>query len=93
MLKLYLQVDNASIPIDPILAFLGIKLDPKLSYKSHLEHITAKIMNRTRQIRKVKSLKLHNQTSLCNTIFKSLVRPILDYAFVPINFTFSDDRR
>ena len=82
--KLELHIDNASVPMEPSPVFLGIKLDPKLSYKSHLEHITAKIMNRTRLIKKVKSLNLHNQTPLCTTIFKSLVRPILDYAFVPI---------
>ena len=34
-------------------------------------------------IRKIKSLKLKNQTELCLTIFKSLIRPILDYAFIP----------
>ena len=82
--KLKLHIDNASVPMEPSPVFLGIKLDPKLSYKSHLEHITAKIMNRTRLIKKVMSLNFHNQTSLCTTIFKSLVRPILDYAFVPI---------
>jgi hypothetical protein len=75
--KLKLHIDNASVPMKPSPVFLGIKLNPKLSYKSHLEHITAKIMNRTILIKKVKSLNLHNQTSRCTTIFKSLLRPRL----------------
>ena len=69
--------------MEPFPVFLGIKLDPKLSYKSHLEHISNKIVDRIRMIRKIKSMKLKNQTEICLTVFKSLIRSILDYAFIP----------
>ena len=81
--KLNLHINGVPIPMEPFPLFLGIKLDPKLSYKAHLEHITTKIVDRTRLIRKIKGLKLKNQTELCLTIFKTLIRPILDYAFIP----------
>jgi len=82
--KLNLKIGTTSIPMDPAPVFLGIKLDPKLAYTNHLEHITSKIAERTRLLRKVKSLKLPNQTELCITIFNSQIRSILDYAFIPI---------
>lgn len=70
--------------MEPFPTFLGIKLDPKLSYQAHLDYITPKIISRTNLIRRVKSLKLKNQTELCLTIFKSQIRSLLDYAFIPI---------
>ena len=81
--KLNLHINGVPIPMEPFPVFLGIKLDPKLSYKSHLEHITNKIVDRIRMIRKIKSMKLKNQTEICLTVFKSLIRSILDYAFIP----------
>ena len=81
--KLNLHVNNSPIPMEPYPVFLGIKLDPKLSYRAHLEHITSKIVDRIRIIRKIKSMNLKNQTALCITIFKSLIRSILDYALIP----------
>ncbi len=82
--KLDLHVDNSPIPLEPFPTFLGIKLDPKLTYVAHLEHISSKIVARTRLIRKVKNLNLKNQTALCTTIFKSQIQSIIDYAFIPL---------
>ena len=78
-----LILNNLPIPMEPFPVFLGIKLVPKLSYRSHLEHITTKIVDRIRLIRKIKSMNLKNQTEICLTIFKSLIRSIFDYAFIP----------
>ena len=82
--KLNLSIANTPIPLEPFPIFLGIKLDPKLSYQAHLEHITTKIISRTNLILRVKALKLKNQTELCLTIFNSQIRSVLDYAFIPI---------
>jgi hypothetical protein len=81
--KLNLRINNSQIPLNPFPVFLGIKLDPKLTYLQHLEHISTKIMSRTKLIRKVKSLKLKNQNEICLTIFKSQIKSIIDYAFIP----------
>ena len=66
--KLNLHIANTPIPLEPFPLFLGIKLDPKLSYTAHLEHVTTKIMNRINLLRKVKSLKLNIQEEICMTI-------------------------
>ncbi len=65
------------------LVLLGIKLDPKLSYKQHLEHISDKIISRTRLIRKIISLKLKNSRELSLIVFNSQIKSLLDYAFIP----------
>jgi hypothetical protein len=73
------------IPLDPFPTFLGIKLNPKLSYKQHLEKnrdISGKIMSRTRLIRKIVSLKLKNARELSLIVFNSQIRSLLDYAFI-----------
>ncbi len=81
--KLELNINNAPIPLDPFPTFLGIKLDPKLSYKQHLEHISDKIISRTRLIRKIISLKLKNSRELSLIVFNSQIKSLLDYAFIP----------
>jgi len=70
--------------MEPHPLFLGIKLDPKLSYSEHLTHISHKIANRVNLIRKVKGLKLKNQVDINLIIYKSLIRSIIDYAFIPL---------
>ena len=50
---------------------------------NHLEQISTKIISRTRLIRKIGSLNLNNHRELCMIIFKSQIRSILDYAFIP----------
>jgi hypothetical protein len=81
--KLNLTINGALIPLDPFPTFLGIKLDPKLSYQQHLEYISGKIMSRTRLIRKIVSLKLKNSRELSLIVFRSQIRSLLDYAFIP----------
>ena len=82
--QMKLLIDNTQIPMEPHPLFLGIKLDPKLSYSEHLTHISQKIANRVNLIRKIKGLKLKNQVEINLIIYKSLIRSIIDYAFIPL---------
>lgn len=76
---------NASIiPIDPSPRFLGHILDPKLSFKNHFESISAKIIGKTNLIRKIRSLKIKNKTSLSLLVYKSFIRSQLDFMFIAI---------
>jgi hypothetical protein len=59
-------------------------IDPKLSYSEHLTHISQKIANRVNLIRKLKGLMLKNQVDINLIIYKSLIRSIIDYAFIPL---------
>jgi len=60
----------------------NIKLDPKLTYKKRLEHMTIKIVPKMRVIRII-SLNLKNSRMLSMIIFNSQIRSQIDYAFIP----------
>ena len=70
------------ISIDPFPVFLGIKLDPKLSYDSHLNFVKQKIAIKINTICKIKRLKLKNSTKIRLTVYKSMIRSIFDYCNV-----------
>ena len=57
---------------------------PKLTYSEHLAHIQEKITNRAKMIQRVRGLKLKNQKELSLIVYNTLIRSILDYAFIPI---------
>ncbi|RNA12396.1 AP-like endonuclease reverse transcriptase [Brachionus plicatilis] len=75
------KINEQLIPIDPFPVFLGIKLDPKLSYTLHLRHITKRIVIKIATINKIKRLKLKNSIYLRLTIFRSMIRSIFDNSF------------
>ena len=72
------------IPIDPHPIFLGITLDPKLNFKKHLETLLNKISKKVNLFKKIKSLKI-NHIKINSILYKTLIRPIFDYAFIPIS--------
>ena len=80
--KLNLQIDNEQIPLDPHPTFLGIKLDPKLSYKKHLEEISKRQISKVNLIRKIKSFKWKTSRKINTTLYKSLIQTVFDYCFI-----------
>ncbi|CAF1073509.1 unnamed protein product, partial [Brachionus calyciflorus] len=83
--QLTLKITKNVIPIDPSPRYLGHILDPKLNFKNHFKSISEKIINKINLIRKIKSLKIKNKTSISMLIYKSFIRPQLDYMFIAIN--------
>ena len=80
-----LRIHDNLIPLEPFPRLLRIYLDPKLSYKKHLENIESRIQSRHKLIRKIKGLKLGNtkNTRKLNFIlFKCQIRSIFDYGFI-----------
>jgi hypothetical protein len=75
-----LKIRKINKKLDPFPIFLGIRLDPKLSY---IQHISEKIISRTRLIRKIISLKLKNSKESWLIVFNSQIKSLLDYAFIP----------
>ena len=57
----------------------------KLSFKNHFESMSAKIIGKTNLIRKIRSLKIKNKTSLSLLVYKSFIRSQLDFMFIAIN--------
>ncbi len=55
--NLKLKILDKFLPLEPHPTFLGIKLDPKLTYMPHLEMIEKKVESKIRLIKKVKRYK------------------------------------
>ena len=79
-----LRLKETIIPLEPYPTFLGITLDPKLSFKKHLESIELKIASKVNLFKKIKSLRI-NHININIILFKSLIRSILDYAFIALS--------
>ena len=80
-----LFINNTRIPLDPHPTFLGINLDPKLDFKKHFEVVSKRLEPKKNLIKRIKGLKLSNSLELCVTVFKSLIRSVTDYAFIPLS--------
>ncbi|RMZ99165.1 AP-like endonuclease reverse transcriptase [Brachionus plicatilis] len=83
--KLDLKINEDNIPQDPNPTFLGIKLGPKLCFKSHLENMEKKLIPKTNLIKRIKNFKWSNSISLNRTLYKSLISSLFDYCFVILN--------
>ena len=79
--ELKIHLKDTLIPIEPHPTFLGITLDPKLNFKKHQESIESKFASKINLFRKIKSLKI-NHVKINSILFISLIRSILDYAFI-----------
>ena len=82
--KINLTIDNSRIPLEPFPKFLGIYLDPKLSFERHFDETSKKVISKINLLKKLQSFKWKNTTRLGSTVYKSLIRPLFDYAFIPL---------
>ena len=76
------KLGNIRLPLDPHPIFLGITLNLKLKFDSHLETIESKLAKRINMFKKIKGLK-YNDIKINSIQFKSTVRSVFDYAFIP----------
>ena len=81
--NLNLRLGDTRLPLEPHPTFLGIKLDPKLDFKNHLELIETKIARKVNLFKRIKELNI-NQIKINSILFKSLIRSLFDYAFIPL---------
>ena len=80
--ELNLIVESERIQIEPYPTFLGIKLDPKLCFKPHVESLEKRIIPKINIIKKIKSFKWANSKTLNLKMYKSLIRSVFDYCFI-----------
>ena len=59
--------------------YLGVKLDPKLSFSHHVNYIKSKTISKIKILKRVRSL-IDRDTSI--TLYKSLILPHFDYCSV-----------
>ncbi|RNA37605.1 RNA-directed DNA polymerase from mobile element jockey-like [Brachionus plicatilis] len=73
---------NQYIPLEPYPTFLGVKLDPKLSYNQHLEIVKSKQTSAVNLIKRIRKFKWGTSIKINKTIYKSLIRSLFDYCFI-----------
>ncbi|RNA32240.1 RNA-directed DNA polymerase from mobile element jockey-like [Brachionus plicatilis] len=56
----------------------------EISFKNLYENICSRTTSKINLIRRIKGLKLKNSLALCKIIFKSFIRSIFNYAFIPL---------
>ena len=79
-----MTIDNSRIPLGTFSKFLGIHLDPKLSFERHFDKTSKKVILKMNRLKKIKSFKWKNSTGLGLTVYKFLIRPLFYYAFIPL---------
>ena len=77
--SLNLKIESENIPLDPNPTLLGITLDPKLSFKDHLNQIKTKINTKINLIKRIKSFKWNTSIKTSISLYKSFIRSIFDY--------------
>jgi len=80
--KLEIKIDGSQITMDPFPKFLGITLDPKLSFKRHLERISNITLAKINIFRRIKSFNWRNGKKLSLILYNSLIRSLFDYCHV-----------
>ena len=79
-IKIDLEYNNQPIVQDKNPKFLGIRLDPSLSFNIHADELVTRAHKRINMMRRIKGKSWGASTALILTTYKVLVRPILEYA-------------
>jgi hypothetical protein len=79
-----LKYNNTKIIVDANPKFQGIVFDPKLSYKEHCDTIIAKIYNKMNILKILKGKMWRSPSSFLINIYKSLIRPVIEYTNFPL---------
>ena len=74
-----LAIDGKAIQRVPSFKYLGVILDPTISFRAHIEHVSNTVSHKMFMLSKVRRY-LNNESMLC--IYRSMVLPYLDYADV-----------
>src|ERR1700733_679094 len=80
--KINLKVGDKYIKMDNKAKFLGVIFDSKLNWNSHIEYIIEKCKKRLNLMRAVSGNSWGASKKSMLTIYKALIRPILDYGDV-----------
>jgi len=89
--QLALTYKQVLIASDKNPKFLGVTLDPGLRLHKHTEIIQQRAMKRLNMIRSVKGKNWGASSKLAMTMYKTLVRPLIEYVpFTTLNLAFSN---
>ena len=77
-----LSINADRIPFDEQVRYLGVWLDSKLNLRAHVAYTKAKAMKRVAILKSVSGKDFGADRVVLLRLYKSLIRPILDYAAV-----------
>ena len=75
-----LSLGETVIPVDSSVRYLGLHLDAKLTWKSHIAYLVGRIRERIRQLRPLMSPDSPLTLDTKRLVYLSLIRPIWSYS-------------
>ena len=85
---LHLKVQNTTIQRDNNPSYLGIRLDPKLNFKTHFDDIATKVAKRLNLLKRLASSNWGTNKTTLRQLYTGYVRAVLDYS-APLQATAS----
>ncbi|UYV72387.1 hypothetical protein LAZ67_9002909 [Cordylochernes scorpioides] len=73
-------LNNSKLQYSDSPRYLGVTLDPALTFKKHIDTMISKAKNRFKILKKISGLNWGANANILRTTYLALVRPILEYA-------------
>ena len=86
---LHLQLQGVTIQKDNNPKYLGVRLDPKLSFKTHFQDISEKVAKRLNLLKRLASTNWGTNKSTLRQLYTGYVRAVFDYS-APLQATASN---
>jgi len=77
-----LKIKGKKIEIQDSVKFLGVILDQRLNWKSHIEYVSNKCKRRLNLLRAVSGYKWGANKKSLLMLYRALIRPVIDYGAV-----------
>ena len=78
--KVILKLENMSVPQVDNPTFLGVILDTRLTWKTHLEAVAARSVRKLGLLKKLVGTTWGGDTNILRRVYTGAVRPIMEYA-------------
>ena len=86
--EINLKIQDVSIKKDENPCYLGIRLDPKLTFKTHILDISAKVTKKLNLLKRLASTNWGSDKHTLRQLYTGYVRAVLDYS-APLQITAS----
>ena len=81
-LRTQLKIGNIVIKCEKVVKFLGVMFDSQLSFRNHIQYMESKCKRRLNLMQVISSQKWGADLKSLLTIYKTLIRPIIDYGSI-----------
>ena len=81
--KVMLKLEDRPVPQVDNPTFLGVTLDTRLTWKTHLEAVAARPVRKLGLLKKLAGTTWGSDTNILRRVYTGAVRPIMEYATTP----------